>query len=78
MDIILLHNEALFSDISLNINTLIRILEHSTIFHSTAMAIATSAAASSGSIEGLEMMLEAAFDNAAVVKTSSKPMSELL
>ena len=78
MDIMLLHNEASFSHISLNINTMIETFECSTIFHSTAMAIATSAVANTGSIEGLETMLEAAFVNAVDVKTRLKPMSELL
>ena len=42
------------------------------------MAMATSDVMTTGSIEGLEMMLEAAFVNAAVVNTRSKPMSVLL
>lgn len=78
MDIMQLHNGPSFSDTSLNINTWTKILESSAIFHSNVMAIATSAVANTGSIEGLETTLEAAFVNAADVKTRLKPISELL
>ena len=46
--------------------------------HNNSVATVSTATVNSATVEGFEMAIEASDDSAAVVKTSSKPMSELL
>ena len=67
-----------FSTIPNSLNIDIRRKGRYMLLHSSNIAIVTSATVKVGSIEKLEITLDAAEVRAAVVKTSSKPMSVLL
>lgn len=55
-----------------------RMFSNPELFYCNHIIIETSAVIANAVVEWPDTMLDAPFDNAAVVKTSSKPMSELL